>query len=480
MLADPLNPPGTQRKVGPSLRRISEKTNQSWARKWLLSPRGFRPDTSMPHFYGLSNNNTDVLPDDQKEFPNVEINSIVAYLFKESQDYLQGKDKYRRANLARKQELLDKQKAGLISDLETRELEEISARLEQAGTPVPIKDRITGENGTAVALPEEPKEDTGRQDQVKNGRLLFSEKGCLACHSHNGTTTALGKPSGKDGEPDYLPAVFGQANFGPNLSRLVAKIAPENGAADAKRRWLVQWILNPNIHSPRSKMPITHLTPEEAGSVAAWLLSQPADDWSEPEVPDATPEALERLARVYLGKAPALSPDDVNDIFQPAEGGKVKGLSPERVASLPWDADERELAGPMDNTQVKWYIGKKSIGRLGCFGCHDVPGFEFAKPTGTPLNDWGKKDAERIAFEDVEAYVKDHYNVVENLAEAKPAADGKAPYERISSRPWNITSARASCTRSSPNPAATTTTGSALGRPADDAAVPLCPNPQNG
>ena len=31
--ADTLNPPGTYRKVGPSLRRIAEKTNQEWARQ---------------------------------------------------------------------------------------------------------------------------------------------------------------------------------------------------------------------------------------------------------------------------------------------------------------------------------------------------------------------------------------------------------------------------------------------------------------
>ena len=37
--SDPLNPPGTYRKVGPSLRRITEKTNEGWTRKWIMSPR---------------------------------------------------------------------------------------------------------------------------------------------------------------------------------------------------------------------------------------------------------------------------------------------------------------------------------------------------------------------------------------------------------------------------------------------------------
>src|SRR5262249_9454037 len=48
--SDPLNPPGTYRKVGPGLRRLAEKTNEEWTRKWIHSPRGFREDTKMPHF----------------------------------------------------------------------------------------------------------------------------------------------------------------------------------------------------------------------------------------------------------------------------------------------------------------------------------------------------------------------------------------------------------------------------------------------
>src|SRR5207302_5248238 len=33
--SDPLNPPGTMRKVGPSLYRIAEKTTQAWTRMWI-------------------------------------------------------------------------------------------------------------------------------------------------------------------------------------------------------------------------------------------------------------------------------------------------------------------------------------------------------------------------------------------------------------------------------------------------------------
>ncbi len=69
-----------------------------------------------------------------------------------------------------------------------------------------------------------------------------------------------------------------------------------------------------------------------------------------------------------------------------------------------------------------------------------MPGFETAKPIGTALNDWGKKDAERLAFEDADVFVRDDHNIVKvrNNPEdkSKPAADwhakdGKPPYEQV-------------------------------------------------
>jgi hypothetical protein len=57
--SDPANPPGTMRKVGPNLSRIAEKTNEEWAKQWIKSPKSFRPDTKMPHYYGQPNNVTE-------------------------------------------------------------------------------------------------------------------------------------------------------------------------------------------------------------------------------------------------------------------------------------------------------------------------------------------------------------------------------------------------------------------------------------
>src|SRR5262249_47820529 len=180
-----------------------------------------------------------------------------------------------------------------------------------------------------------------------------------------------------------IPAVVSEATFAPDLSRLAAKIAPELDGADAKRRWLVQWIMDPHIHSPRSRMPVTHLKPDQAADIAAWLLSQPAEGWNQDEsLPLASSKSIDDLARVYLLKAPGMTRQRVDDILQPTGEGKRVGLPEEDVKLLPLDADERFLKGPIGDDGLKWYIGRKAITRLGCFGCHDVPGFSTAKPVG--------------------------------------------------------------------------------------------------
>ena len=62
-----------------------------------------------------------------------------------------------------------------------------------------------------------------------------------------------------------------------------------------------------------------------------------------------------------------------------------------------------------DENALKFYLGKKAVSRLGCFGCHDIPGFESAKSIGVGLNDWGKKPADRLAFEDIDNFFNAHY-----------------------------------------------------------------------
>ena len=508
--ADTLNPPGTLRKVGPSLRRLSDKIGpkvNDWLLSWIDNPRHFRADTKMPRFYGLSTNNKDALPDDQKAFPDAEIHALAHYLITESNLHLKGEDSTRavtrkemerlyqklkrlhgsaaggrapskdeigrlKRELPRDKKNLDKltvryrdlslmsrpTNAREINDL-VEELQGLNAvvtdeRLSEAEVSKTF-DRIEGKTGImsrlqtlSVPLPSVrtakeligedgrpfPVSEVPEKTDVEEGKRWFTVKGCLACHSHSGNPV----PRIEEGSVSK-PKVVSDANFGPNLSRIANKIPDGKDG----RLWLIQWVLNPNVHHPRTRMPVTHLDVKEAAAIADWLLSQKDTAWKPSPVQRPRTESLQTMARVSLLKSPAIGRQNADQVLS-------GGLTEKQANDLDADADEQALVkrdargkpikGKIDDERLMLYIGKKAISRLGCFGCHDIPGFEGAKPIGTPLNDWGKKDPERLAFEDARSFVEDHFNIVDLRDSAKdankPSADwksegGKTPYEEF-------------------------------------------------
>ncbi len=433
---DPDNRPGTMRKVGPALSRVSEKLSEEFIKKWVRSPSSFRPDTKMPHYYGLSTNDKSVLPDNQKKFPDAEITSIAHFLMKTSKDYLKNADKQHgadaknpqaaRADEVRLTELLNLPR---MDKDQQAEASAIRARMKYR-KEIKLVDLAPGYKGSA-----------------EKGRVLFTERGCLACHTHDGTDRLDQKNAGI--------LVKSDAMFGPNLTSLSGKIAanafehPEQ--IDAGRKWLIQWIVDPHVHSPRSRMPVTHLTPPEAADVAQWLLSQapltPAA-WMDVKVEDPAKNDLHALAKVYLTRM--LSKRDMDTFLAGMSDDQLakfrndpKNVSDEWRLIINDVADDEKalLVNDVRNEDsLKFYLGRKAVNRLGCYGCHDIPGFETAKPIGVALNDWGKKPADRLAFEDIQNFFKQHYYAVDSLTdkEGKPLhgdkiEDGvkKEPYEKF-------------------------------------------------
>jgi len=405
--SDPDNAPGNLRKVGPSLYRISEKTHPEWMVKWLRSPRGFRPDTKMPHFYGVSNNNKEALEGTgQERFPDTEMWAITHYLFGASDSYLKQVAKHQKdtpdakeKDETRRTVLLAKSK---LTPEETTELAAIQERSRLRNVK-PLVDLAKDHKGDAA-----------------NGRKLFVERGCLACHSHPATG------EGQKGAPSILSS----AEFGPNLGQLVEKLGKKQGDKQSARVWLTQWIMDPHVHSPRSRMPVTHLEATQAADVAEWLLSQPAMDlgaeWKDIAVAEPTDEDLKKLAKVYFTRL--LSKSDMNKLLDAGEK-----LPETVIKDLP--VDEQNLASDYNMASLKHYLGKKAVGRQGCYACHDIPGFESAKPIGVALNDWGKKMPDRLAYEDIVNFVRDKYHAVDSLVDenGKPNGrfeDGKPPVEK--------------------------------------------------
>jgi mono/diheme cytochrome c family protein len=229
---------------------------------------------------------------------------------------------------------------------------------------------------------------------VKRGKEAFAKRGCLACHSHSGFPTS-------------------KESFGPNLSNVHEKLAKDGKGFD----WLYTWIRDPQRHHPRTKMPNLFLDPSKdakgaqfdpAADIATFLLSATSDTIDDEALAKASQyeqEDLAAMAQMYL-KA-VLTEAQINDYFK--SEGKSFPLKAEQIKG-----DETELLTIETPNKEQWqemlltYVGKRSVTRYGCFGCHDINGFGSARPIGTTLQDWGRKDPSRLALEHIEEYLHHH------------------------------------------------------------------------
>jgi cbb3-type cytochrome oxidase cytochrome c subunit len=233
----------------------------------------------------------------------------------------------------------------------------------------------------------EPQE--GYTPDPERGKKLFSQKGCLACHSHGdfpGTT----------------------ADFGPELGKVHAKLpAGEQGFL-----WLYSWIKEPTRYHARTRMPDLYLDPykegeteiDPAADIAAWLLQGGSQEWDQVEVDDG---ALDSMVEMFLRDV--LTEAQFDEFMETRDlslGGELKETD--------LKGDERELwlgEDPGSVSDEQWkelklnYVGRRTVTRYGCYGCHDISGFEEARPIGTALQDWGRKDTSKLAPEHIEEFL---------------------------------------------------------------------------
>jgi len=242
----------------------------------------------------------------------------------------------------------------------------------------------------------------GYEPNPENGKKLLSQRGCLACHAH-----------------DDFEGI--KQDFGPNLTHAHQKLS--------SLEWLYTWLRQPTSHSDRTRMPNLYLEPETVGDVkvdpaadiAAYLLSKRdeegklvTDENGKPVRDDVGParfkpiawekRGLESLTRLYLSKV--LTKSKVDETLRQHAYPEKEAEAINTAAAKP---DEFELIeGPIDETAMLRYVGRRSISRYGCYGCHDIPGFEKARPIGTALQDWGRKDPAKLALEHIEEFLHHH------------------------------------------------------------------------
>jgi mono/diheme cytochrome c family protein len=294
------------RKPGPDLTNIAAKTTEDWARKWVMAPKSFRPLTRMPQFFNQSNtggkvdvavtgqadevrddrhpwnNDKDRWVDDWRARNDVEARAIVAYVFGLSREALV--------------------KSGYVP------------------TPAP-----------------------GKTGDAAHGKQLFTERGCLGCHSM---------------ARDQLV----EATHGPDLSALGSKV---NAA------WLFDWLKEPRHYFPTTVMPNLRLSDEEAADIAAYLLTGRDASWEARPQPKADEAILDSIAVEYLSAA-----------------------SGEEIGK----ADLARMRGQGGTPAVEQYVGSKLFARYGCSGCHLVPGHENDSGVGTELTKEGLKELSKFDF----------------------------------------------------------------------------------
>jgi cbb3-type cytochrome oxidase cytochrome c subunit/peptidoglycan hydrolase CwlO-like protein len=337
-----------ERQVGPNLAHIGSKVSRDWVLRWIKNPHAFRPDSRMPRFYGVTNNDR---PSDLPK-THAEIQAITHYLFEKS----------------------------------------------------------TPPSGFV---------DPPAQNDLARGKELFLQKGCLACHAHRPYERAEVQLQDRDKvdpayKPDkaitYDPSVFpesvrqyARADYGPNLSNIAAKFP----SRDQGYRWLANWIREPDAYHPKSLMPNLQLSAQDAADVAAWIVSIPGawpvkvDDLPAADSTEVK-AAIDELVRLYVAKS-----------------GFHLG---NRHENPPLSQVDDFVARKVSRDDKLMFLGEKTIYRLGCFGCHNIAGFEKAKPIGTPLNGWGIKSPTKLDYAHINEYLESR------RVDEKGNRDGTDPY----------------------------------------------------
>jgi len=235
----------------------------------------------------------------------------------------------------------------------------------------------------------------GYEPDADRGKTFFAEKGCLGCHTHSefeGSTQ----------------------DFGPNISDVYRKV--KRNADDPNfSDWLYTWVREPERHHARTRMPNlfydvyasggTPTDVDPAADITAFLLSQgPAETF---ETPAYEKDDLDSLVELFLRKG-RFSKEAVTNMLATRQfPQKQSDVTGDEVALATEDGSA--VAAEDAWTQKKLeYIGRKTVSRYGCYACHDIDGYESARPIGAALHDWGRKDTSKLGLEHIKEFLHHH------------------------------------------------------------------------
>lgn len=176
---------------------------------------------------------------------------------------------------------------------------------------------------------------------AEQGKAVFNAYGCRGCHATS---------------QDNLPPAWRrrERDIAPNLGNVGSKMSED---------WIAYWAENPSRYWHGTKMPNLRLDRREAASVAKYLMT----------LKDEPPRGAEGAVPVTPTEAAIL------------------GDASKRSAEVACD-----VAGNQKMSRVA--CGQKLIANYGCFGCHQIDGFENYAPIAPELNGWAKKDLSQIDY----------------------------------------------------------------------------------
>jgi len=203
-----------------------------------------------------------------------------------------------------------------------------------------------------------------KKGDPKEGEKLFKAVGCLGCHSVDN---------------------FGVSEHGPNLSGIGTKTTPE---------WIYTWLKDPKHYFEKTRMPSLRLSDKEASHLTSYLVTLKNETFAAQPLPDVEPAVVEEMLLGFLR------------------------------TRMPKTDAEREL-GQMDPEAKLVLLGEKMISHQGCFACHDIKGFEQAKPIGTELSKEGQKEIDRLDFGFVPIERTRHAWFIQKLKEPRIFDQGK-------------------------------------------------------
>ena len=458
--ADPNQVAGTMRKVGPSLRHLASKSTPEFVAYWTEIPSRFRPDTRMPQFFHLDNQE-DALAE---LLQPVELAGITAYLMERSQplDLMQPVAGYE-PDAARGKVLFSQRGCMACHSHDDPDLAGFKPDFGPNLTNVHEKIRpgVDGFNWvyTWVRDPQRHHERTRMPDVfldpegegesyidpaadiaaflLAGGSREFPEVALPGAYvgvaldeefsAEDAQALGVDPPRGVritdvlQGSPAERAALAGEVPAGSTAESVLTFGDVLTGWNGQPITGAAQFRQLESQAQPGETVTLTRVRRGAAADITV-VVSTPMEDMVRLYLRKSmtAEEVAATMQAGYLVRRQGTVAADgtVEFAYTPVTPDQIKGDEIELVHQA---GDPESLDAAAMHDRMLLYIGRRTISRYGCYGCHDIPGFEEARPIGTALQDWGRKDTSKLAPEHIAEFLHHH---------GEP--DGSSTYERIS------------------------------------------------